>query len=122
MEMSGILLLLAFLQIPGVAKPGQMTLLTDEGMFMTMGNGYAIVDEVRYALDLNASAIDVNGNAVSVRDLKTPFFGRFSFFEDKNRMVIVKIEVLQQYKVSPYTGRLELVKTNSKAWEEREEF
>ncbi|MCD6087498.1 MAG: hypothetical protein J7K11_05990 [Candidatus Hydrothermae bacterium] len=120
--MSGILLLLAFLQIPGVAKPGQMTLLTDEGMFMTMGNGYAIVDEVRYALDLNASAIDVNGNAVSVRDLKTPFFGRFSFFEDKNRMVIVKIEVLQQYKVNPYTGRLELVKTNSKAWEEREKF
>ena len=122
MEMSGILLLLAFLQIPSVAKPGQMTLLTDEGMFMTMGNGYAIVDEARYALDLNASAIDVNGNAVSVRDLKTPFFGRFSFFEDKNRMVIVKIEVLQQYKVNPYTGRLELVKTNSKAWEEREKF
>ncbi len=53
--MSGILLLLAFLQIPGVAKPGQMTLLTDEGMFMTMGNGYAIVDEARYALDLNAT-------------------------------------------------------------------
>ncbi len=64
----------------------------------------------------------MNGNAVSVRDLKTPFFGRFSFFEDKNRMVIVKIEVLQQYKVNPYTGRLELVKTNSKAWEEREKF
>ena len=120
--MSGILILLFFLQIPGVAKPGQMKLLTDEGMFMKLRNGYAIVDEARYALDLNATAVDVNGNAVSVRDLKTPFFGRFSFFEEKNRMVILKIEVLQQYRVNPYTGRLELTKTNIKAWEEKERF
>ncbi|RKY96347.1 MAG: hypothetical protein DRQ06_01665 [Candidatus Hydrothermota bacterium] len=122
MEMSGILILLFFLQIPGVAKPGQMKLLTDEGMFMKLGNGYAIVDEARYALDLNATAVDVNGIAVSVQDLKTPFFGRFSFFEEKNRMVIVKIEVLQQYRINPYTGRLELTKTNIKAWEEKERF
>ncbi len=114
-----ILALALMLQLPPfIPKDKPEKTEIEYGMLMKVNKKSIVIDEASYALSPNVQVTDVDGNVIKIEELKPPCYVKMAVTPKRVKPVVIRIQVLQQFRINPYTGRVELVKSSRKFKEE----